>query len=96
LYQLEDGVCNDHFYGLAVAEGAGYPLSILNMARVIAEKLEEQEKKKQCDTAKEIKEKNALVERLLMLKNSSLDDSSIKQYIIALKSKLTASLDYEE
>lgn len=95
LYHLEDGVCNEHLYGLALAETAGFPKSLLENAKAVALELEHKSKKKTTGGAADSKAKQAIIERLLLLKNSTLDEASLKAYVLDLQKKLQDCLALE-
>lgn len=95
LYHLEEGVCNEHLYGLAIAETAGFPKPLLGKAHSVAVELELKAKKKEEGTSTDTKAKQAIIERLLLLQNSTLDEASLKAYIIDLQKKLADCIAFE-
>jgi hypothetical protein len=81
-----------------MAEAAAFPAVIIAEAKKIVQLLVEKQEKNKAGRTIEHKVKQVVAERLLMLKNSSMDEEGLKAYIANLKLKLAENslLENEE
>ncbi|KAJ6963134.1 DNA mismatch repair protein MSH4-like [Populus alba x Populus x berolinensis] len=87
-FQLEDGPRHVPHYGLLLAEVAGLPSSVIEMARSITSKITEKQIKQMevnCRQHHQLQMVYRVAQRLICLKHSSQDEDSIRQALQNLK-----------
>lgn len=87
-FQLEDGPRHVPHYGLLLAEVAGLPSSVIEMARSITSKITEKQIKQMevnCRQHHQLQMVYRVAQRLICLKHSSQDEDSIRQALENLK-----------
>eukprot|EP01126_Amoeba_proteus_P034112 TRINITY_DN3383_c0_g1_i1.p1 TRINITY_DN3383_c0_g1~~TRINITY_DN3383_c0_g1_i1.p1 ORF type:complete len:337 (+),score=73.06 TRINITY_DN3383_c0_g1_i1:145-1011(+) len=88
LYQLEDGfestVPN---YGIEMAMMVNLPPSLITLARELKDKIVKEEEKRKQRRQSKLRNSYYLCERLIMLKNSTLSEESLRHYIKDLQEK---------
>ncbi|KAJ6963135.1 DNA mismatch repair protein MSH4-like [Populus alba x Populus x berolinensis] len=88
VFQLEDGPRHVPHYGLLLAEVAGLPSSVIEMARSITSKITEKQIKQMevnCRQHHQLQMVYRVAQRLICLKHSSQDEDSIRQALQNLK-----------
>lgn len=94
-YSLQEGLTDDNEYGINLAQQYGWPLDIITDARIIREKVLNRKIKKRNEIMNSSAYKNAeaqrvkrmIVDKILILKNSTLDNDGKITYINELKSR---------
>eukprot|EP00258_Populus_trichocarpa_P033409 XP_024449428.1 DNA mismatch repair protein MSH4 [Populus trichocarpa] len=87
-FQLEDGPRHVPHYGLLLAEVAGLPSSVIEMARSITSKITEKQTKQtevNCRQYHQLQIVYRVAQRLICLKHSNQDEDSIRQALQNLK-----------
>ncbi|XP_011001457.1 PREDICTED: DNA mismatch repair protein MSH4-like isoform X2 [Populus euphratica] len=87
-FQLEDGPRHVPHYGLLLAEVAGLPSSVIEMARSITSKITEKQIKQMevnCRQYHQLQMVYRAAQRLICLKHSNQDEDSIRQALQNLK-----------
>ncbi|KAI9401692.1 hypothetical protein POPTR_001G156200v4 [Populus trichocarpa] len=87
-FQLEDGPRHVPHYGLLLAEVAGLPSSVIEMARSITSKITEKQTKQtevNCRQYHQLQMVYRVAQRLICLKHSNQDEDSIRQALQNLK-----------
>ncbi|KAL9405920.1 hypothetical protein Peur_002892 [Populus x canadensis] len=87
-FQLEDGPRHVPHYGLLLAEVAGLPSSVIEMARSITSKITEKQTKQMevnCRQYHQLQMVYRVAQRLICLKHSNQDEDSIRQALQNLK-----------
>ncbi|KAL9368821.1 hypothetical protein Peur_040020 [Populus x canadensis] len=87
-FELEDGPRHVPHYGLLLAEVAGLPSSVIEMARSITSKITEKQNKQMevnCRQYHQLQMVYRVAQRLICLKHSNQDEDSIRQALQNLK-----------
>ena len=103
LYQIAEGPVPDRRYGLALAKLVDLPPAVLEVAEKVSETLDNIAQKRNCKSravviAKKRRLLLSLREQLLIARKSTMDDESLRRWMIRLQeefSKRMASLEEE-
>ncbi|KAJ5386277.1 hypothetical protein N7509_008818 [Penicillium cosmopolitanum] len=97
LYQIAKGPVPDRRYGLALAKLVDLPPAVLQVAESVSETLDQLARQRNCNSrtvaiAKKRKLLLSLREQLLLARNSTMDDDSLRRWMIKLQDGLSASM----
>lgn len=97
LYQIAKGPVPDRRYGLALAKLVDLPPAVLQVAESISETLDQLARQRNCNSrtvaiAKKRRLLLSLREQLLIARNSTMDDDSLRRWMIKLQDGFSASM----